>query len=153
MNEKTEIILTGDLGSELGRMVAKEIHEYRPDLNIHPVMQVEEAYAIPLEDLLATAAAIAAVLDFLVNLTAFWLDRKDKQKAELRTRAELGKLFKKYGADGFELEALELIDSKTKAQELQRVVIKDLPNHVLLEVERKSASEYKITRKPLHPKK
>ena len=85
-----EIILTGDLGSELGQMVAKEIHKDQPNLMVCPVMQVEEAYAIPVEDLLATAAAVAAVLDFFVNLTAFWLDRKDKQKAELEASADRG---------------------------------------------------------------
>lgn len=147
MSERIKITLTGDVGTELGEYVKKYIQSRHPNLDIWCSIEIEEAQAIPLEDMLVTAAAVAAVLSFILNVGKVWLDRKNNKKAEAQATDQVAENLREYNATGFEVESVKIVESTTTELTVQRVVVRDVPNQVLIEVERRSESRYTITRR------
>ena len=74
--DSNTLLLVGDLSVDLVKCISDRLRPLHPDVILLCSEPSRDAHAIILDDVLATAAAIAAVLNFLINAAKAWRESR-----------------------------------------------------------------------------
>jgi len=145
MQSDVVLIVTGDISLELATHVSDRLGAVQHGVSVRCVESLEEAHSIPVCDMLSTAAAIAAVLSFVLNVRNIVLESK-KRMGEADCAHELDKTLAATGAHGYETESVEHAEARGGIRTVRRVVLRDVPNQVVLTVEEQSEYRFDVKR-------
>ncbi len=144
MNQ-SEIIIKGDINNDMINLISSHLKPENPDLKIINNSSNREAYAISPADLLPIAAAVAAVLNFLLNFSKELRDKKIR-KNEKKVKEKIDDNLKTFKAEGFEVESVVISESKLREIFINSVKIKDVVDQVTIEIKQETEKKYSINR-------
>ena len=140
-----EFLLEGDISNELIDLISDQLKPHYPNLRLKCDGAYKEAHAITASDLLTTAAAIAAVLNFLFTVAKGWRNGKSDCR-ENRAKADIDDNLRSFKADGFELDSIEVAELDRNTDTIRSVKINDIVDQVTIEIKQKSEKSYSIRR-------
>jgi hypothetical protein len=146
MNSQPTILLGGEIGTEVAQQIEGLLRARGHPWSLAGEGRKEYAHAFPLAETIAVAAAVAAILDFLLNLRREVFKQASDEKPDERAKAELETRLEEYEAHGYETTSVEVSEVEDHRVTKCRVVIQDVPNRTVLEVEMISRSYFKVSR-------
>ena len=156
MSKSIVIHLDGDISVEVAGHVSSLLGRRRPDLKLEIGELSSEAHLTLTPDDIAIAAALSAVLSFLLEAYKTWHERKEQKKAarqpkKISLRDALNQEIKSFGAEGFEIKDLGDLNQSTFEQARETtIVLEDVPNKQIFEVKMTVGYYVKIRRRENH---
>lgn len=150
MCESRRIIVWGNINNEIVGHITHLLREHQINADLEVNNLKKTASIIPTPDIIVTAASIAAVLSFLLNMWKTWHESRksiDKQQADAFLKF-LNHQLQSFGAEGFEIVSIKGIDkTNLKPRNKITITLRDVPGKQIIELETSDEYHVEIQRK------